>query len=47
MDMNLSHWEKLLEKLSEGAMDIGLKLVLAIAIYIIGSFIIKKLVKAM
>lgn len=47
MDMNLSHWEKLLEKISDGAMDIGLKLVLAIVIYIVGSFIIKKLVKVM
>lgn len=47
MDMNLSHWERLLEKISDGAMDIGLKLVLAIVIYILGSFIIRKLVKVM
>lgn len=47
MDVNLSNWEKLLEKLSEGAMDIGIKLVLAIIVYIVGSFIIKRIIRLM
>ena len=38
---------KLLEKLTDGAIDIGLKLVLAVVIYLIGSFIIKKIISGM
>ena len=45
MDVNLSNWEKLLEKLTDGAMDIGLKLLLAIIIYFAGRFLINKLIK--
>lgn len=45
MDVNLSNWEKLLEKLTDGAMDIGLKLLLAIIIYFVGRFLINKLIK--
>ena len=39
--------ERLFLKVTDGAMDIGLKLLLALVIYLIGSFIIKKLVKAL
>ena len=47
MDVNLSNWEKLLGMISDGAMTIGLKLLMAIIVYLVGSFIIKKLVKAL
>ena len=47
MDINISNWEKLLGRISDGAIDIGLKLVLAIVIYIVGSFIIKRIIKAL
>lgn len=47
MDVSISNAEKLITKLSEGAIDIGLKLVLAVVIYIVGSFIIKKIIKGM
>lgn len=45
--MDISNMEKLLVKISDGAIDIGLKLVLAIVIYIVGSFIIKRVIKAL
>lgn len=47
MDINISNWEKLLGKISDGAIDIGLKLLLAIAVYLVGSFLIKRLIKAL
>lgn len=47
MDVNMSSLEKLFERISDGAIDIGLKLVLAVIIYIVGSFIIKKVIKAL
>lgn len=47
MEASINNVGNFVEKLSEGAIDIGLKLVLAIVIYIVGSFIIRKLVKAM
>lgn len=47
MEASINNVGRLLEKISDGAMDIGLKLVLAIVIYIVGSFIIKRLIKAM
>ena len=47
MDVNISKWAKLLDKLSDGAIDIAIKLVLAIIIYLVGRFLIKRIVKAM
>lgn len=44
---NINNVERIAEKISDGAMDIGLKLVIAIVIYIVGSFIIKRLVRAL
>ncbi|MBR2674687.1 MAG: mechanosensitive ion channel [Mogibacterium sp.] len=46
MEASMPNWDKLADRLSEMATDIGIKVVLAIVIYIVGSFIIKKLVKA-
>ncbi len=46
MDINLSNWEKILGKISDGAIDIGLKLLLAVLVYLVGSFLIRKLIKA-
>ena len=46
MDVSLSNWDKLLATLLEGATNIGIKIVMALIIYIVGSFIIKKIVKA-
>ena len=47
MEANINNVGKLVDKISDGAMDIGLKIVLAIVIYIVGSFIIKKIIKAL
>lgn len=47
MEASMNNVERLIDKLSDGAMDLGLKLVLAVVIYIVGSFIIKKIVKGM
>lgn len=47
MDVSLSNWDKIADKLFNAASDIGLKIVLAVVIYIIGRFIIKRLVKAL
>jgi len=47
MDVSLSNWEKLLGMITDGAMAIGLKLLMAIIVYIVGSFIIKSLIKAL
>ena len=47
MDVNISNWERLLEKISDGAMNIGLKLLLAILVYLVGSFIIKRIIKGL
>ena len=46
MEADFTKWERLLDKLSDGAMDIGLRLVLAIIIYLVGSFLIRKIIKA-
>ena len=46
MDVSLSNWDKIVAKLFDSASDIGLKIVMAIIIYIVGRFIIKKLIKA-
>ena len=47
MEANINNVGNLVEKLSDGAVDIGLKLVLAIIIYIVGSLIIKALLKGL
>lgn len=47
MEASINNVGKLVDKISDGAMDIGLKIVLAIVIYIVGSFIIKKIIKAL
>ena len=45
--MDISNWDKFVEMISDGAMNIGIKLLLAIVIYLVGSFIIKQLVKGL
>ena len=45
--MDISNWDKFVEMISDGAMAIGLRLLLAIVIYLVGSFIIKQLVKGL
>lgn len=47
MEASLDNVGNIVEKLSEGAVDVGLKLILAVVIYLVGSFIIKKLIKGM
>lgn len=47
MEGNINNVGNLIEKLGEGAISIGLKLVIAILIYLIGSFIIKRLIKGL
>ena len=47
MEASLNNLEKLIDKISDGAIDIGLRIVLAIIIYIVGSFIIRKVIKAL
>jgi small conductance mechanosensitive channel len=47
MEASLNNLEKLVDKISDGAIDIGLRIVLAIIIYIVGSFIIRKVIKAL
>ena len=47
MEASINNVGNLIEKLSDSAIDIGLKLVIAILIYLIGSFIIKGLVKGL
>ena len=47
MEASINNVGRLLDKISDGAMDIGLRLVLAIVIYIVGSFIIRKIIKAL
>ena len=45
--MDISNLDKLIEKIGDSVVDFGLKLVLAIVIYIVGSFIIRKIIKAL
>ena len=40
MEANINNVGNILEKLGEGAISIGLKLVIAILIYLVGSFIV-------
>lgn len=47
MEASINNAQRLLEKVSEGAMDVGLKIVVAIVIYIVGSFIVRKLIKGL
>ena len=47
MEGSINNVGNLLEKLGEGAISIGLKLVIAILIYLVGSFIIKRLIKGL
>jgi len=47
MDVNIGNWEKLIGMISEGAMSIGLKLLMAVLVYVVGSFLIKKLMKGL
>ena len=46
MDIKVSNWDKLLATLIDGATDIGIKIVMALLVFIIGRFVIKKIVKA-
>ena len=46
MDANLSNWDKIADKLANAAADIRLKIVMALIIYIVGRFIIKRLINA-
>ena len=47
MEASISNVGKLLDKVTDGAIDIGLKLVVAVIIYLIGSFIIKRIIEGM
>lgn len=47
MDLDISNWDKFLGVISDGVIAIGIKLILAIVIYLVGSFIIKRLVRAL
>lgn len=47
MEASINNVGKIAEKFSDAAIDIGLKIIIAIVIYIVGSFIIRKLVKAL
>ncbi len=47
MEASINNAQRLLEKVSDGAMDVGLKIVVAIVIYIVGSFIVRKLIKGL
>lgn len=47
MEASINNAQRLFEKISDGAMDVGLKIVVAIVIYIVGSFIIRKLIKGL
>ena len=47
MEASIYNVGKLLDKVTDGAIDIGLKLVLAVIVYLIGSFIIKRIIKGM
>lgn len=44
---NISNVTKFLDKLTDGAMDFAIKIVLALVIYLVGRFIISQLVKGM
>ena len=44
--MDMTAVERLIAKISDGAMDIGLKLVMALVVYIVGRFVINKIIKA-
>ena len=45
--MDISNWERMLEKLTDVGVNVGLKLLLAIVVYIAGRFIIKRIVKGL
>ena len=47
MEASINNVEKLIDRISDGAIDIGLKLVVALVVYLIGSFIIKRIIKGM
>ena len=47
MEASINNVGKLLDKVTDGAIDIGLKLVVAVVIYLIGSFIIKRIISGM
>ena len=47
MEGSINNVGNRLEKLGEGAVSIGLKLVIAILIYLVGNFIIKRLIKGL
>lgn len=47
MEVIMDNAGNIIEKLSEGAVDIGIKLIIAVVIYLVGSFIIKALLKGM
>lgn len=47
MEASINNVERIIDKISDGAIDIGLKLVIALVVYLIGSFIIKRIIKAM
>ena len=47
MEASINNAQKILEAISDGAIGIGLKLVMALIVYIIGSLIIKAIIKGM
>lgn len=47
MEASIDNAQRLLEKLSDGAIEVGMKLVMALVIYIVGSLVIKAIIKGM
>lgn len=47
IDIDLTKWERVLDALFDSALDIGLRIVLAMIVYIAGRFIISRVIKAL
>lgn len=46
MEINIGSWDRFADKFTDVALEVGIRLVAAVVIYIIGRFLIRKLVKA-
>ena len=45
MEINVSKWERILDNLSDVALDVALRILMAIIIYIVGRFLIRRVIK--
>lgn len=45
MEINTGNWDRILEKFADIAVDMGLRIIVAVLIYLVGRFLIRKLVK--